>query len=580
MTGTEDLSNIKDALAVELVGDDSGDAMMTWGQRDIWRSIQWLNGEDHYFNIPRVLPVPPGRSFADVTEALRPLSARHQTLRTVYPVTPAGPRQVIGRSRMLTVPVIEPGDPDAGQAADMTASELAARSFGAGEVPWRCAIIAAGSVPLYLALAFNHQGTDGWAVRLVLTQLAALLAGEDGAAGQPAWQPLDQVGYEAGADGARRGEASLGYWRAQLTSAPRSMFDFPLHPPDNPRFWKLGMDSPAVAVASALVADRLSVPTSTVLLAASAAILTALNGHDRCVMKLLIANRFDDARRSMVGAMSQDGLFALPADVPDFDTMVRFTYRSSLLAHRYGYYDPVKLADLLAEIGMARGGPVDLSAFFNDVRFKDRWDEVPPAPATPAGWSALAAQTTMRVLGSFARQDSKIFLTAAPTRSRMLQVVTDTAYVPLADTRMLLRGIESLLIASAAGPVQMADVPAVSGVQPAVRGPDWTLTDGTWANVASVEVMLRQLAGCQHAAVFAEPAGSPDNGKRLVAYLADAPGLTARSLRAACEDAAQGRTDVVAPQRYVICEHAPGDVRDLRGWLAMPAARAEGTDAG
>jgi hypothetical protein len=549
--------------------------MMTWGQRSIWHSIQWLNGEDHYFNISRVLPVPPGRRFADVADALAVIGARHQTLRAVYPVTPTGPRQFIAGTATMTVPVAQSDEASARPAADALAVELAARSFGADELPWRCALVAAGAVPLFLVLVFSHQGADGWAVRLVTAQLAEVLAGNDEAGAGLPWQPLDQVGYETSGDGPKRSAASLRYWRGQLGSIPRTMFDFPRQPPDTPRFWRLGMDSPAVAVAASLIAGRLGVSVSAVLLAASAAVLTALNGHDRCVMKLIVANRFDDTRRSLVAPMAEDGLFVLPADIPDFDALVRFTYRSALLAYRYGYYDPVQLADLLGEVGVARGGPADLAAFFNDTRFQDRWDALPQTPVTSAGWSALTGRTTIRVLGSWARQDAKLFVTAAyASGSCVLQLLADTVFVPVDGARLLLRGMESLLVASVAEPTQLADVPAVSGVQPVARGPGWALADGIWTDTAALELMLQQAAGCPQAAVFSEPTGSADGRQRLVAFAREAPGLTARGLRAACGTAVADRSDVIAPQRYVICEHAPRDIRDLASWLAMPVIDA------
>ncbi len=37
-----------------------GTAPLTWGQREIWRSLRWLGDNDHYFNSAMAFPVPAG----------------------------------------------------------------------------------------------------------------------------------------------------------------------------------------------------------------------------------------------------------------------------------------------------------------------------------------------------------------------------------------------------------------------------------------------------------------------------------------------------------------------------------------
>ncbi|HLU32805.1 MAG TPA: condensation domain-containing protein [Natronosporangium sp.] len=544
-------------------------APLTWGQRAIWDPIRWFGEDANYFNISTLLPVPRGASLSDVTRAVRMVIERHEGLRTRYRTTPAGPTQEIHATGVFPVPVWEAPEGGVTAFAAAVLRDLAAATFREQEWGWRCAVVTQQGVPRRLAVVFNHQVADGWASRLVTTQLAEALRGAAAAAGTP-WQPSEQVAYERTGEGARRGEISLRAWRRELRTVPRSMFDFPARTPASPRFWKLAMTSRAAAVAAQLIAERAKVTTSAVLLAASAAVLGAFTGHRRVVMQLIVANRFDPARRSLVAPMAQDGLFVLDLGGAGFDQTAQRAYRSALTSYRYSYYDPAAMADLRREYAAQRGGHLDLSVYFNDARFQDRWVTTPRSAPPPEALAELTPATTVDVVGKWARQDAKFFISTVAIDTCVLNILTDTAFVPPDQAEALLRAVEALLLRAAVADEDASTLAAslVTGVR---RGPGWVECDHGWVDLHATRTVLREALGEPRLGLFAEPAATAaDTQHRLVAYLAAADPVTPAQLHATCLAAVGTRTDVLTPHEYVVCAGAPADPSDLAGWRRQP----------
>lgn len=566
---------------------------MTWGQLSIRSSIEWLGPDAHYFNIPSLLPVPRGATLTDVVRAVRTVMERHQGLRTRY-VTKVGPEQEVHAAGGMPLPVWEAPPGEVAAFADTVLRDLAAVTFSEREWGWRCAVVTEQGVPRRLAVVLNHQAADGWAGRLVTDQLTRALRARAGAgAAEPAWQPRDQVAYERTGEGARRSELSLRAWQRELLAVPRSMFDFPTRPPATPRFQKLAMDSRAVALAARLVAERARVTTSAVLLTASAAVLSAFTGHRQVVMQLIVANRFDAARRSLVAPMAQDGLFVLDLEGASLDQAARRTYRSALATYRYGFYDPAAIAGLRRDWASRRGGHLDLSGYFNDARFQDRWEPAPHAAPSPEGLRKLTTATTVEVIGGWARQDTKFFVstTFAPGTCR-LNLMTDTAFVPPDQTRAMLRAVEGLLVQAAF--TDLDPFPVIGSLPPApvARGAEWVRCCHDWVDLPATRAVLRAALRDAKLGLFAEPATAaaagttPDaapgeDGSKLVAYLAAPEPVSPAELHATCLTAIGSRTDVLTPHEYVVCAGAPADPADLAGWRARPVlARGSGRPPG
>ncbi|MEV1044050.1 condensation domain-containing protein [Streptomyces sp. NPDC049916] len=468
-------------LTVRFSGLRSGSAPMSWGQQAIWKSINWLAEEAHYFNLARVVALPGGTTTDGVLGVLGELIARHEALRSTFTDGPDGPVQRVYGSGSATVavhaaPADAPGPPDEADAQAL-ADRLAATPFRNGEeFGMRYAVLTHAGEPVWLVMVVSHQATDYGGVRVMEAELARLLRGESL---EPVeWQPLDQARHQQEGEGARRGRAALDHWERALSTAPTSHFDFPPPPDgageDDPgRFVRLRLASVAGAVAAQRLADRCRVSTSTVLLTAAAATLAAYTGHDRAVMLLIAGNRNEPRLQSMVGAQTENALFVLAPGEGTFEDAVRGGFLPTMSAYRYGEYDPAAMDEVHERVGRARGRKLDLSAFFNDVRMRDRWDALPDTGDDPEALLALRAGSEVSFIGSWARQDAKYFVHTPYCPDRLhLYLMADTHYLPVPVIEGLLRAMETLLVESVHGKVTPAEALRGLTLPTADRAPD------------------------------------------------------------------------------------------------------------
>ncbi|MFC1408869.1 condensation domain-containing protein [Streptacidiphilus sp. N1-12] len=435
---------------------------MTWGQRAIWKSIRWLDEGAHYFNIRRTVPLPDELTTDQVVAGLEALLSRHEALRTRFHESDEGWVQTVAASGTLPVELVAAPAGTAQEVAEELGRTLVGRTFRhAEEWPFRCALVLEQDRPAFAVLVFSHLGVDFWGVRELLQDLDLLLRGQ--AAEPPDWQPLDQARFETEGPGAARGAASVEYWRRTLLTVPPTVFP-PVGDEGRPgRFVRLGMDSPATAVAATALAERCQVSTGTVLLAATAAVLGAYTGHGTVPLQLIAVNRHDGRSRRLVAAMAENALFALQVGEGDFDQAVKRAFLAGMNAYRHAAYDPLAVDQVLEQAKERSDGQLNLGCFFNDKRMQDRWEDLPATDGSTGALRALAEKTEVSFVGSWERQDAVFFVhtTYAPG-SCLLYLMADTDLIPEPDIDRLLRCFESLLVDSADGPLALADFRAAA----------------------------------------------------------------------------------------------------------------------
>ncbi|TLP59615.1 condensation domain-containing protein [Microbispora triticiradicis] len=574
---------------VEFRGTRGGQAALTWGQQGIWRSTQWLDDGDPYFNLPWTLPVTGAADLDAVLRAVGRLVERHETLRTAYvregarPGTGtqagagegteagagAGTVQRVRREGRLTVGVYEAAAKPM-TAAKALAAELAATGFDyAAELPVRCAVVCLRGRPRALALALSHLALDGWSLNMVAAEWPRLVAGED--LPVPEWQPLDQAAFER--SDPPPGAQALRHWRSGLAAAPRSMFDFPEREPEEPRFVRYGMDSPAAAVAAEALAARHGVTTSSVLTVASAALLAAVTGHSTAALQLIVSNRHHLRTGAMAGPAAQDGLCVIDLGAGDpgsvdpgrgdpvagtFAEALGPGHRRTMATYRNGHYDPSLVLAARDAEAWNRGADIDLDAFFNDVRQGGRWSGLPDVdPGDAAALAALRGRTRTFFVGAYSKVKAKIFFATGPAPSTCeFFVLVDTAFLPGRVAERMLGGLEELLVRAVSADVQLDRVAEVAGLDPVRRPAGWTRIGPDWVNLPETEALLRRVCAPGPAAVVVEP--GDDGPPRLTGYLVARPGLdTPDAVHAAVMRAAAGRTGVLAPRHYVLCPAPP-----------------------
>ena len=444
------------AHSLTFQGKRSETAPMTWGQRAIWKAIRWLGDDAYYFNIRRIAKIPSGLSTAQVEAVLSAFVSRHEVLRTRFHEEGDGPVQEVWAEGALSLTVADA----ASGAADDVAAELARELVGltfrhAEEWPFRCALVLQDGRPAVAVLVFSHLAVDFWGVRELERDLQQLLDGSGPP--EPQWQPLDQARFETEGPGAARGAAAAEYWRRTLHTVPPTLFRTVTGEGRPERFVRLGMDSPAVAVATTVLAERCQVSTGTVLLAATAAVLGAYTGHDTVALQLIAVNRHDERSRRLVAPMVENALFALNVGDDTFEQTVRRTFLTGMNAYRHAQYDPSAVDEILDEARERSHGALNLGCFFNDKRMHDRWEKLPRTDAGPDGVRALLGRTRVTFVGSWERQDATFFLhTGYAPDTCLLYLLADTELIPRHDIDLLLRAFETLLVDSATGTLDLA----------------------------------------------------------------------------------------------------------------------------
>ena len=478
--------------------------------------------------MPYVFPVPPGTDPAAVHAALRRLVERHEALRTVYP--DGGQR--VRCDGEFEVGVAE-GDPQE------VVAEMAAEPFRhAEELPLRCATVDGAAVAV--AVAVSHLSADWSAMMVLEAEFAALLRGQ--APPEPAWQPLDQAAFEATPQAARDNAEALAHWRSILERAPRSLLDFPERVPEPERFVRLGMDSPALAAAAPELAARWGVSVGSLLASTAGVVLAVHAGHETAALRVVCGNRREPPQRDMVGKLAQDGLLAIDLAAPTLRGIVQDGHAAARRAYRYGRYDPYALDALKGSVRHARGASLDLLAFFNDLRMGRSW-QVPDAD--PARTRFFVDFTTAQ-----ARARAFFTLEYAPEAARLL-VLADTAYLSRETGWALLRAVETLVLRGLAdGDLPAERIAGAAELEPVRRPPDWVRTGPDWWSPAATTELLRRACGATDSTVDTE----------LTAHLSG--GITPEAAHALVMGAIAGRTDVLAPRRYIVDGRAPADGRE------------------
>ncbi|WP_055479975.1 condensation domain-containing protein [Sphaerimonospora mesophila] len=455
--------SFSESATVTFTGARAGEAPLTWGQRLMWRAVHLMGDGQTFLNCPWVLPVYGERDLGAVLDALRRLIERHESLRTTFAATPEGPVQRVKRDGELVVRLVEAGSEPALRVAERLAGELRGRVFTHGEeLPLRCAIVFKDGRPRALGLAFTHLAVDFQALNLLAVEWRGLLRGER--TPPPEWQPMDQAALESTEPFAARSARSVRYWRSVLEEAPLDVFDHLPREADDPRFIEVGMESVALPVAAERLAERWSVSTTSVLLAACATVLATVSGRRRAVMQLVHSNRREPRTRAMVGTVEQDGLFALDLPGSDFAATCRAAHHGALAAYRGAQYDPFAMQAMREEIGRLRGREPDLDAFFNDRRTIATWPGLPRSvhDEDPA---RLAERTSTHVTDTWPGVRFKVFFTVGTAlHTGQLGLIVDTAYLSQDTARAMLLGVEALLVRGLTEDVPMAAAAQVCGI--------------------------------------------------------------------------------------------------------------------
>ncbi|MFE1269846.1 amino acid adenylation domain-containing protein [Streptomyces sp. NPDC058758] len=281
---------------------------------------------------------------AALREALGDVVARHESLRTVFPVTDGVPRQHVLEAAPVGLPERRVAERDVEAAL---AEETGHRFDLKRELPLRAVLLAVGSTGRHvLAITVHHIAIDGWSVAPFLRDLSLAYAARLGGR-PPSWDELpvqyvdftlwQRKGLGSPDDPGSLAAEQLAHWRRALADAPAEL---PL-PTDRPRrgaaTHRAGsvpfhLPADGVRPLSAL-ALRHGASTFMVLHAAFAGFLHRIGAGTDVLVGSPVAGRTDVGLDDLVGCFVNTVVVRTDTSGdPDFHELLRRTRRSVVAA--------------------------------------------------------------------------------------------------------------------------------------------------------------------------------------------------------------------------------------------------------
>ncbi|MFC0531775.1 condensation domain-containing protein [Phytohabitans kaempferiae] len=558
------------SVVLKLTGASTRVGPATWGQLHMLRHLARAGDNAQIFNYHTLLPVPDGCDLRQVLNAVRDVLDRFETLRTTCQPDGDGWRQTVHGDGELAFRLYEAPAERVQGVAERAAEDLSARPFAVGsEWPVRCAVVLTAGRPVVLVVAFSHLALDAGGGLVVQRELSRLLAG-GAPQPPPAWQPVDQAEHEQSSAGRELNEQAMAFLRQVLRSAPASMFDFPLGEPVAERAVVLELRSPAAAAANALLADRLRVSTSSVFFAAVAVLLGAYSGRTTTVMHLVANNRTSEPQLSLAANLAMDGVCAVDFAGLSFRQVIRHAFEASIATYLNSQADPSLRWETIGQEGRRLGRYICLGAALNDGRPPaSEVEEVGDEPLE----SLLRRTELIRHHHPFG--GGRFYIHAGGTGAQTaFTFIGDALYVPHEAMSRLAYGLERLLVTAVARDIPAAEIPAIAGVQPVRRGPEWVRCPDGWADLAASRELWRTVAGTEAADIY--PVAIDGSLHRLVGYLcAPADERSIADLHRDFMAALEKSTAIRTPDWYVRCAEAPVSRTDRGSWAGLPVV-AEG----
>lgn len=432
-------------VVVQFAGDGSGVAELSWGQQEIWSVIQ-AKGNSLSMGGARALP--PGQTVANVAAGLRFIMSRHQALRTRLRFGPDGrTQQTVHASGAITLEVVDAGESDPGEVAAAVAAGYKARDFDyENEWPLRMAVITHHGNATHVAQIICHIALDAFGLAVLYDDFDHR---DERTGPVTAMQPMEQASRQRGPSGRRAHEASMRYLERLTASVPDCQFK-PSADARQPRFWQVTLDSPAGYRAAGILAARLGLATSPVLLAAFAVALASVSVSRRVAAHLVVSNRFRPGFADSVSPVMQACLVVIETAGP-FEEVVRRAWQSGLGAYKNAYYDPAGRHELSERLAAERGAEPDWSVVFNDRRVLNR--EFAETISAADGAPSLRDELTRSTLTWGDRNDmpeQTVFMNICDAPDTLCcEMWADTHFVSPADMEGLLRRIETLIVNAA-----------------------------------------------------------------------------------------------------------------------------------
>ncbi len=294
---------------------------LSFAQQRLW-FLEQFYGPGTVYNLPLAWRLTGELDTGALQTALGDVVARHESLRTVFPVADGQPYQHIipaGQARAQVTAEFTVTAARIGELAGLVAAAAEYVFDLAAELPIRAWLFTLSQDEHMLVLLCHHTAADGWSLGVLLADLAAAYQGRRGGRA-PGWAPLpvqyadyalwqrDLLGGDGAADGDGGGvlAGQVQYWREALAGLPDELalpFDRPR--PAQPSRHGIQLEwALADAGLHAALADLAREHQATVFMvlhAGLAALLSRMGAGTDIPLGAPVAGRTDEALHDLVG---------------------------------------------------------------------------------------------------------------------------------------------------------------------------------------------------------------------------------------------------------------------------------------
>jgi hypothetical protein len=226
------------------------------------------------------------------------------------------------------------------------------------------------------------------------------------------------------------------------------------------------LTSAAADTATRMIANQTRMTSSTVLLAATVAVLShwaGVNAGDFVGVYTMVSNRSYDGYPDAIAKLNQLGLMAVDvSDRPCFADLLPRVWQAALDAYRHAYYDPTRIADAFAKAGFPYATGVNPHCYFNDIRLSTDTDLF-GRETTAADLQQAASASTVAWSGGFTTFTWRTRLEILDMPGALgIALTADTAHLPRKAIEQFLHDLERLLIEAASRDVPWPWLPAAS----------------------------------------------------------------------------------------------------------------------
>jgi hypothetical protein len=452
-----------DRIMVTFAADDGGEDVLSWGQQSIWDS---MTNAGSALPVGDWVAVPPDTTVDLIVAGLRYVMTRHQSLRT-HVVTGADGvlRQRVATSGVVPLEVIDAAGDDPAEIARRTTRRYYTEPFDyVDEWPIRMAAVCVGDRVTHVVAVYCHIAVDVHGVQALVTDLA----GMDPATGEPTGPiggltPLQQVERQRLPGAVRHSEAAVAYTERLVRQIPARRYNTSADP-RRPRWYQVGVRSRAAYLAGRMVAARNRMQTSPVLFAAFAVAFSEVTDVNPAVAQIVVNNRFRPGLALAVGPVSEACVAVVDTEDSTFDEVVGRAWQAATRAAKHSYYDPDRMAEMLAEVNADRDEYVDIDCYFNDRRLAFQNPPVLTEFPTAAEIERARPETELRWEESLELYDHTMFfhVNDVPDVFDFSMCVDTHRLAPAEMAAMMLR-IEDVLVTGAVEPAaRVRDIGSLS----------------------------------------------------------------------------------------------------------------------